>query len=121
MTPRHPQLVIDSKRTHFDDRCIPEERGSSRSSLLYGSDLPNTWSRSSESSIMLSQHAALLPSEQDAMASQDFSDLRTNHQFPGFGDVDLECLASVSSRNRIEIAFITDDTILATSPGGHHT
>ena len=69
---------------------------------------------------MFSLHTALLPPKQDAMASQFVADFGTNHQLPRFRDFDLERLSRVGRRNRVEIAFIADDTIFATSPGGHH-
>jgi len=67
---------------------------------------------------MLRLHAALTTASQDTVASQFLADFRANHQFLCFGDFDLERLAGVGSGNGVEIAFITDDTILATSPAG---
>ena len=78
------------------------------------------WGSNTKSLVMVSLHAPLPPPKQDAMASQFLTKLGTNHQLPRFGDVDLKRLASIGSRNGVEIAFITDEAILATSPGGHH-
>ena len=64
---------------------------------------------------MIGLHAALLPAKQDAMARQFLTNFRTNHQFLHFRDFDLQCLARVGNWNRVEIASVRDEAILATS------
>ena len=70
---------------------------------------------------MLRLHTALSSPKQHTVAGQDFPDFRADHQLPCLSDFDLERFAGVDSGNRVEIAFITDDTILATSPAGQDT
>ena len=70
---------------------------------------------------MLRLHTALSSPKQNTVAGQFLTDFRANHQLPRLSDFDLERFAGVGSGNGVEIAFITDDTILATSSAGQDT
>src|SRR6266702_8577718 len=70
---------------------------------------------------MLRLHTTLSSPKQNTVAGQLLTDFRANRQLPRLSDFDLERFAGVDSGNRVEIAFITDDTILATSPAGQDT
>ena len=117
-----PPRVVDHRRRldALRRRAHPGTSRIKRRYLLPGRGLLDAWCRGSKPPVMFRLHTSLLPSKQDAMASQFVTDFRTNHQLPRFRDFDLERLARVGRRNRVEIAFIADDTIFATSPGGHH-
>src|SRR4029077_13304527 len=103
-------------RAHFDDWGIPEQRGISQPfRLLTGRRLLDTRYRGCKSSVMVRLHTALSPPKQNSVAGQFLTNFRANHQLPRLSDFDLERFAGVGSRNGVEIALITDHTILATS------
>ena len=70
---------------------------------------------------MLRLHTALSSPKQNTVAGQFLTNFRANHQLLRLRDFDLERCAGVGSGNGVEIAFITDHTILATSPAGQDT
>src|SRR6266700_4392668 len=82
--------------------------------------LLDAWGRRPQSSVMIGLHTALLPAKQDTMARQDFPDFRTNHQLLRFREFELERLACIGSGNRVEIAGVRDEAILATSARSEH-
>src|SRR6266516_4243494 len=98
-----------------------EHRRISHLDLLTGRRFLHTRCRGCKSSVMLRLHTALSSPKQHTVAGQFLTYFRANHQFPRLSDFDLERFAGVGSGNRVEIAFITDDTILATSPAGQDT
>ena len=97
--------------TEFNNHIIASAGGLVRPGLFH--QVAATYDQASGS--------AALYLDGEPVASQFLADFRANHQFPCFSDFDLERFAGVGSGNGVEIAFITDDTILATSPTGQDT